>query len=412
MPESSTDGDAKDTTSMEGVSTPNGRYLRVESITVFVRDPDVSLQFYVEKMGFRLAFDIVLPGHSRFIVVSPPNGETNIALMAPAPGSPEYLLIGRSMQLAFMTEDIEATYEEWASQGVNFVHPPEMQPWGGKVTQFEDPDKNTFGLIGIDALTKQVEEERRKNAERLEAERNAAREMEIARQVQAKLFPQMFPPMKTLEYAGQCIQARNVGGDYYDFLDLGESRLGIVIADIAGKGIAGALLMANLQANLRSQSAIAINHPQQMLQLVNRLFYQNTGDHAYATLFFAEYDDRTRRLLYANCGHLSALLLRADGQLQRLDSNCTVLGLFENWPCAMQECELFPGDTLLLYTDGVTEAVDDKEEEFGEDRLAAALRRGSQMSPQELLTSIVESVREFSSGQFPDDLSLIVAKCR
>ncbi len=123
-------------------------------------------------------------------------------------------------------------------------------------------------------------------------------------------------------------------------------------------------------------------------------------------------DDRTRRLLYANCGHLSALLLRSDGQLQRLDSNCTVLGLFESWPCAMHECALSPGDTLLLYTDGVTEAVDDKEEEFGEERLAAAMKRGAQMSPQELLASIVETVREFSSGQFQDDLSLIVAKCR
>jgi serine phosphatase RsbU (regulator of sigma subunit)/catechol 2,3-dioxygenase-like lactoylglutathione lyase family enzyme len=412
MPKSPTDSDAKSTKTAEEVPNATERYLRLESATVFVRDPDLSLRFYVDKLGFREAFDAVLPSGARIIAVSPPNGDANLILVTPAPESREYALIGRAMQLAFMTEDIEATYTEWSSQGVQFVHPPEMQPWGGKVTQFEDPDKNSFGLIGIDALTRQIEQKRRANAEKLEAERNATRELDIARRVQAKLFPQMFPPMKTLEYAGQCIQARNVGGDYYDFLDLGEGKLGIVIADIAGKGIAGALLMANLQANLRSQSAIAINHPQQMLQLVNRLFYQNTGDHAYATLFFAEYDDQNRRLLYANCGHLSALVLRSDGQLQRLDSNCTVLGLFENWPCAMHECELFPGDTLLLYTDGVTEAVDDKEEEFGEERLAAALRRGNQMSPQELLTSIVESVREFSSGQFPDDLSLIVAKCR
>ena len=411
MPESPTDREAQDLT-FKNASNSTGRHLRIQSITVFVSDADVSLNFYVEKLGFRLAFDVVLPMGARFISISPPNGDTNLALMAPSPGTPEHSLIGRPMQTAFMTEDIDATYEEWSSRGVRFINPPSMQPWGGKVTQFEDPDKNTFGLIGIDIFTKHIEEERRKNAEKLEAERNAVMEMEIARQVQAKLFPQMFPPMKTLEYAGQCIQARNVGGDYYDFLDLGESRLGIVIADIAGKGIAGALLMANLQANLRSQSAIAINHPQQMLQLVNRLFYQNTGDHAYATLFFAEYDDRTRRLLYANCGHLSALLLRGDGQLQRLASNCTVLGLFESWPCAMHECQLLSGDTLLLYTDGVTEAVDDKEEEFGEERLAAALRRGTQMSPQELLTFIVESVREFSNGQFSDDLSLIVAKCR
>lgn len=412
MPESPTGRGQDDAAPFRAASQGSERHLRIQSITVFVSDADASLQFYVEKLGFRLAFDVVLPNGARLISVSPPNGDANLALMASAPGTPEFLLVGRQMQLAFMTEDIEATYQEWSSRGVRFLNPPTMQPWGGKVTQFEDPDKNSFGLIGIDVFTKHIEEERRKNSERLEAERNAAMELDIARQVQAKLFPQMFPPMQTLEYAGQCIQARNVGGDYYDFLDLGEGRLGIVIADIAGKGIAGALLMANLQANLRSQSATALQHPQRMLQLVNRLFYQNTADHAYATLFFAEYDDRTRRLLYSNCGHLAALVLRGDGQLEKLASNCTVLGLFENWPCAMRECQLFPGDTLLLYTDGVTEAVDANEEEFGEERLVAALKRDSQLSPQELLGSIVESVREFSSGQFPDDLSLIAAKCR
>src|SRR5262249_52507590 len=139
--------------------------------------------------------------------------------------------------------------------------------------------------------------------------RRAAHELEIARQVQARLFPQTLPAVRTLEYAGVCIQARQVGGDYYDFLSLGHDRLGLVLGDISGKGIAAALLMANLQANLRTQYATASDRPLRFLQSVNQLFYENTADNAYASLFFGEYDDQAQRLRYANCGHLSPLLL-------------------------------------------------------------------------------------------------------
>ncbi len=120
------------------------------------------------------------------------------------------------------------------------------------------------------------------------------------------------PPLRTLDYAGLCIQAREVGGDFYDFLDLGPERLGLVIGDIAGKGIAAALLMANLQANLRSQCALSLNQLEHLLRSVNQLFCANTAGAAYATLLFAEYDERARRLRYVNCGHLDALLLRTD----------------------------------------------------------------------------------------------------
>jgi serine phosphatase RsbU (regulator of sigma subunit) len=203
-----------------------------------------------------------------------------------------------------------------------------------------------------------------------------------------------------------------VGGDYYDFLSLGRDRLGLVIGDIAGKGIAGALLMANLQANLRSQCAIALDQPQRFLRSVNQLFYENTADSAYATLFFAEYDDQTGRLRYANCGHLSALLLRRDGDLERLDSTCPVLGLFKEWDCSIDERRLLPGDTLALYTDGVTEAFNDAGEEFGVERLIDALRLYRERSSQAMVASIVDEVREFSPDEQYDDITLIVAKCR
>ena len=223
----------------------------------------------------------------------------------------------------------------------------------------------------------------------IEAERRSAQEMEFARQVQARLFPQKLPSMRTLEYTADCIPARKVGGDYYDFLELRPGRLALVLADIAGKGVSGALLMANLQANLRSQYAMAVDELPRLLTSVNRLFYESTDDASYATLFFADYDDVSRKLRYANCGHLPPLLLRANGSSQHhaseapkvewLRSTTTVMGLFEAWSCEIAEVQLAPGDTLVLYTDGITEAANSEGEEFGESRLRDALERHSKL---------------------------------
>ena len=229
--------------------------------------------------------------------------------------------------------------------------------------------------------------------------------------VQARLFPQTLPPCGSLDYAGVCVQARHVGGDYYDFLNLGQDRLGLVVGDIAGKGIAAALLMANLQANLRSQCAIALEHPQQFLESVNQLFFENTIESAYATLFFAEYDTRAHGLRYANCGHLPGLILRSDNTLDRLASTCTVLGLFEDWKCSIGESSLFPGDTLALYTDGVTEAFNDRGEDFGEQKLVDSLRRHRDLRPKALLDAILDDVKHFSPHEQHDDITLMIARC-
>jgi serine phosphatase RsbU (regulator of sigma subunit) len=293
---------------------------------------------------------------------------------------------------------------------VPFIHPPQVTSWGGVITVFRDPDGNGFALVGVDSLTRQVETQRRAQAEKLEAERRAAQELEIAKQVQARLFPQMLPALRTLDYAGACIQAHAVGGDYYDFMDLGQQRLGLVIGDIAGKGIAAALLMANLQANLRSQSAIALEGPQRMLQSVNRLFYENTIESAYATLIFAEYDDNLQRLRYVNCGHLPALVLKRDGAVDRLPATSTVLGLFNEWKCSISEYQLSSGDTLLLYTDGATEASNDAGEEYGERRLIEAMRRYRDQPSSALLASLADDIHQFSPGRQHDDITLIVSK--
>ena len=121
-------------------------------------------------------------------------------------------------------------------------------------------------------------------------------------------------------------------------------------------------------------------------------------------------DDQTRSLRYANCGHLCALLLRDDGELERLDSTCTVMGLFREWNCSLAECSLFAGDTLALYTDGVTESFNDEGEEFGEQRLIDALRQYCKLPPQEMVNSIVNEVRRFSSREQHDDITLMIAR--
>jgi phosphoserine phosphatase RsbU/P len=258
-----------------------------------------------------------------------------------------------------------------------------------------------------------------KMAERMEADRRVAREMEIAREVQSRLFPQKFPVMKTLEYLGGCIPAREVGGDYYDFLQLRGGHLALVLADIAGKGVSGALLMANLQANLRSQCAMDAEDLRRVLTSVNHTFCENTGDASYATLFFADYDDSSRRLRYANCGHLPPLLLSpasgengASGERKvvRLDATSMVVGLFDNWKCELAELDLAPGDTLVLYTDGITEARNAAGEEFGESRLLETLQHCSHLPVESLLQAVVRSVQQFTGGEQQDDITLVVAR--
>ncbi len=411
--------------------------LRIHAVNIFVRDQERSLRFYLDQLGFDLAFDARLQSGERWVAVAPPDGTAVLTLVAPDPDSEEYKLIGRPTPVVFVTEDVPAKYKEWSKRGVRFRHTPRLrrvkyarpastsassstappdaeQPplWGGVFTRFEDIDRNSFALVSFDEVTRELEARRRALAEKLESDRRAAQELEIAKRVQARLFPQTQPALATLDYAGICIQAREVGGDYYDFLDLGQERLGLVIGDVSGKGIAAALLMANLQANLRSHCAIALDQPQRLLRSVNHFFCQNTAEGAYATLFFAEYDASACRLRYANCGHLSALLLRSGNTLERLVSTGTVLGLFEEWDCEIGEHQIFPGDTLVLYTDGVTESFNPAGEEFGESRLIEALRRRRELPSHALLAAIVEDVQQFSAQAQRDDITLIVAKCR
>jgi len=222
-------------------------------------------------------------------------------------------------------------------------------------------------------------------------------------------LPQRAPAIQTLDYAGVCIQARAVGGDYYDFLDLGSGSVALVLGDVSGKGMPAALLMAGLQATMRTHFRTGLDDLATMMRRVNRLLYESTAPQHFVTFILAEYDDASHRLQYVNCGHNPPILLKVDGTVQRLSATACVLGAFQQWECTVEEVALEVGDTLTLFTDGVTEAANNEGEEFGEERLILALREQRGSTSTETLESITRIALEFGGRDQADDLTLIIA---
>ncbi len=221
------------------------------------------------------------------------------------------------------------------------------------------------------------------------------------------------PRLRTLDYSGKCIQARTVGGDYYDFLELGPGRVGFVLADVAGKGVAAALLMANLQGSIHNRRDIETQDLPDLLVAVNDHLFQHTDADRYATLFFGCYDDEARSLAYVNCGHSPPLLLRRTGAVDRLSATATVLGLFAKWECSMAETHIEPGDVLSIFTDGITETTAANGEEFGEDRLLRVLEDSRELEAGTILSNVEHAVDQFrSSEHLQDDLTLVVARAQ
>ena len=237
------------------------------------------------------------------------------------------------------------------------------------------------------------------------------RDVELAAQVQRLFLPSAKPVIAGLEIAGMMHPARGVGGDYYDYFTVDARTTQIVVADVAGKGVPAALLMSATAAAMR----FGANHDRNMLEQVQRL---NTGillasdDERYVTLLIAEIDTHRRTIRYVNCGHNPALLFRAStGTLTRLNSSCPPLGLSAEEICELVSADLSPGDVVVFYTDGVTEAGNGDGEEFGMDRLSAAVRSGSSLSAEDLMSSIYNAAADFCGDDFNDDVTILVVKC-
>ena len=259
----------------------------------------------------------------------------------------------------------------------------------------------------IQGLLEQVVEK-----ERLE------QELEIAREVQATLFPKQLPQPPGMALFGGCKAARTVSGDYYDFISEDDTHLHIVVGDISGKGISAALLMANLQAAMRSQ-LLSSKHEDpdasgpilaEIMTQLNRQIYLNSPPEKYATLFLSRYDAKARRLWYCNAGHLPPIVLNAQGH-QTLEPTGTVIGMFPEAVYQAKSIDMPPGTLLAIFTDGVTEALNKAAEEFGDRQLLEVLQQSFACTPEEIWDHVIKSVGEWQSDlpQY-DDITLIVAK--
>lgn len=237
------------------------------------------------------------------------------------------------------------------------------------------------------------------------------KDLEVAAQVQRLFLPAGKPSISGLDVAGMMLPAKVVGGDYYDYTPIDAHTIQLVVADVAGKGVPAALLMSATAAAMQVET----NHDRNMLAQVERL---NEGIHAisdeerYVTLLVAEIDTDRRLLRYVNCGHNPALLFQAStGKVTRLNSSCLPIGLSPQENCELASAQLMPGDMVVFYTDGVTEAENADGEEFGLERLSELVQRNSSLSAEDLMNNVYNAAANFCSDDFNDDVTLLVVKC-
>jgi len=236
-------------------------------------------------------------------------------------------------------------------------------------------------------------------------------EISIAREVQEQLFPRSLPSMAGIELGAICRPARSVSGDYYDFIRLGPRQLGIALADISGKGIFAALLMASVQAALRSMASIDGHYgPANLVSRLNEHLFRNTSDDRYATFFYAVYDAASGLLTYTNAGHLAPFFVN-DGKVQRLDEGGTVVGLFETATYAQGAIKVSPGGVLVAFSDGLTEPENVYGEEFGLDRLREEILRQRHMPPQRVAENLIRASEQWAgTPEQADDITVVVAR--
>jgi sigma-B regulation protein RsbU (phosphoserine phosphatase) len=231
-------------------------------------------------------------------------------------------------------------------------------------------------------------------------------ELKAAHEIQVHLLPHELPQMRPFQIACAWEPARSVGGDYFDVLTLGPDRLGICIADVSGKGITAALLMANLQAAVRA-FAPSSSGAGALCSKLNEVLCGSIAPGKFVTLFYGVIDRETLTLRFENAGHSSPIVLREE-EATTLTEGGTVLGLFPRAAYEERQFAMRAGDCLLLTTDGVTEAANENDEEFGNERVIAAARASRNLGAQGIRTRILEDVTQFCKGNFQDDASLIV----
>jgi serine phosphatase RsbU (regulator of sigma subunit) len=272
--------------------------------------------------------------------------------------------------------------------------------------EFSGDDLN---LLTVMANVAAIRIERDRLSEVEQAEKLMASELEQAAEIQRQFLPSVAPVLPGLELAGYNAACRTVGGDYYDFLPYADNRVGIVIGDVAGKGMPAALMMTSLQAKVQALAEMP-GDPAVVVARLNRSLAATCPRNRFITFFFSIIDATSGDIAFCNAGHNPPLLIRADGRVERLEGGGPVLGILPAMTYQRQQCHMDPGDLLVLYSDGVTEAADPAGEEF-EDRLPELAVKVRDRSAAEIVQAVHEAVRDWIAGQPPaDDVTVVVAR--
>jgi phosphoserine phosphatase RsbU/P len=238
----------------------------------------------------------------------------------------------------------------------------------------------------------------------------AEREWEAACEVQRGFMPHVLPEIDTLSCSAQCRQVRELGGDCYDFVPLPDNRLAVAVGDACGKGLAAALMISNVQSSLRTAALLSQNDNAAVLEAVNRQVHSSALSDRYATLFYGVFDGSSRTLHYVNAGHNPPMLLRVDGSVDWLETGGAPVGIFSDWTYEEGAVQLDPGDLLVVYTDGITEAMNPAGDQWGVEGLRRAASESAAQSTDEVVQAIFTSMDEFSQGRQNDDATVVVMR--
>ena len=272
---------------------------------------------------------------------------------------------------------------------------------------FTEEDERLLAILA--AQSAQVVENARLNEEE-KAHSHLKQEIKLVSRIQIELLPKTAPDILGYDIAGKNIPAQMVGGDYFDFIPVDENRLCFCLGDVSGKGLPASLLMANLQATLRGQTHRDVT-PKDCLRRCNSMLYRSTNPEHFATLFCGSLDLDKHALTYCNAGHNYPFLFSEDGEALRLETGGIVLGILEDYPFEQGTVDLNPDDLLVVFSDGITEAVDTDDDEFGEDRLAGLVAGHKGDTSAQLIDRVIEAVRNHAGGHpQADDMTMVVVR--
>jgi len=322
------------------------------------------------------------------------------------------------LETSIKKETIGKEYPEYEKLGIELIVPMQMQGktkglifLSKRINNLDYSESDIEFIYSVGSLAIISLENKRLFKEELEKQK-MEEELELAKDIQRNLLPGSFPEFNNIDIAAVNISSKQVGGDYYDVISVDNNKYVVAIADVSGKGVPAALLMANIQAFLKTicRQQIGIS---EATGLINDLLCENITDGKFITFFWTIVDDENKIIKYVNAGHNPPLLIR-DGEIKKLELGGMILGVMKtDYAYKSEEINLQPGDTLIMFTDGITEAMDKARNEYSDERLEQLAVKLYKKSAQEILDAIRDDVESFTKGATQsDDITLLVLKAR